>query len=56
MNGIALALTALTGICCSFLAAAQDVPRPTDAQMKELRGIDYSPYPQQNFPNQVYSW
>jgi hypothetical protein len=38
------------------LAAAQDVPRPTDAQMKELRGIDYSPYPQQKFPNQVYSW
>jgi len=33
---------------------AQDVPRPTNEQLKNLKSVDYSPYPQQNFPNQVY--
>jgi len=33
---------------------AQDVPRLTDEQIKNLKSIDYSPYPQQKFPNKVY--
>jgi len=44
------------GACVFFSlnTFAQDVPRPTDEQLKNLKSIDYSPYPQQNFPNQVY--
>jgi len=47
----------LTIGACLFLAfdtLAQDVPRPTDDQLKKLKSVDYSPYPQQKFPNQVY--
>jgi hypothetical protein len=45
-----------TVVCFLFAldSFAQDVPRPTDEKLKELKSIDYSPYPQQNFPNQVY--
>ena len=42
---------------CLFLSLstfAQDVPRPTDEQLRNLKSVDYSRYPQQNFPNQVY--
>jgi hypothetical protein len=42
---------------CLFLSLntfAQDVPRLTDEQIKNLKSIDYSPYPQQKFPNKVY--
>jgi len=41
-------------ICFSSSAFAQDVPRPTDEQLQNLKSIDYSPYPQQHFPNKVY--
>jgi len=44
----------LTGILFSIGVLAQDVPRLTDKQLNDLKSIDYSPYPQQNFPNQVY--
>ena len=45
-----------TAACFLFALGsfAQDVPRPTDEKLKELKSIDYSPYPQQNFPNQVF--
>lgn len=46
MNKFALVLTAITGMSYSFAAFAQDVPRPSDAQLNELKSIDYSPYPQ----------
>ena len=54
MSRITLVLTAFASMLLSYSAVAQDVPRPTDAQLKELKSVDYSPYPQQNFPNQVY--
>ncbi|NOR35150.1 MAG: DUF3604 domain-containing protein [Woeseiaceae bacterium] len=41
-------------ICFSSSAFAQDVPRPTDEQLQKLKSVDYSPYPQQHFPNKVY--
>jgi hypothetical protein len=41
-------------VLVSIYSFAQDVPRPTNEQLKNLKSIDYSPYPQQNFPNQVY--
>ena len=41
-------------ICVSLNAFAQDVPRPTDEQLQTLKSVDYSPYPQQDFPNKVY--
>ena len=41
-------------ICFSLNAFAQDIPRPTDEQLQNLKSIDYSPYPQQDFPNRVY--
>jgi hypothetical protein len=42
---------------CVFVSLnsfAQDVPHLTDEQLKTLKSVDYSPYPRQNFPNQVY--
>jgi hypothetical protein len=44
------------GVCIYFStnAFAQDIPRPTDEQLQGLKSIDYSPYPQQDFPNRVY--
>jgi len=44
------------GVCIYFSpnAFAQDVPRPTDEQLQNLKSVDYSPYPQQDFPNNVY--
>ena len=44
------------GACLSLSlnTFAQDVPRLTDEQIKNLKSIDYSPYPQQKFPNKVY--
>ena len=54
MKKVTSVLVVFSGILYSFSAFAQDVPRPTDEQLNELRSIDYSPYPQQNFPNQVY--
>ncbi len=44
------------GVCIYFSpnAFAQDIPRPTDEQLQNLKSIDYSPYPQQDFPNRVY--
>jgi len=44
------------GVCIYFSpnAFAQDIPRPTDEQLQILKSIDYSPYPQQDFPNRVY--
>ena len=44
------------GLCMfiSFAVSAQDVPRYTDEQLKTLKNVDYSPYPKQIFPNQVF--
>ncbi len=44
------------GVCLLFVvsAGAQDIPHPTNEQLRELKSIDYSPYPEQNFPNQVF--
>jgi hypothetical protein len=46
-------LIALSSLFTSSVLA-QDVPRPSDEQLKNLKSIDYSPYPQQNHPNQVF--
>jgi hypothetical protein len=54
MSRIIGILITLAGLIYSFGALSQDVPRPTDEQLGELKSVDYSPYPQQNFPNQVY--
>jgi len=50
------ALVLAIGACLSLSlnTFAQDVPRLTDEQIKNLKSIDYSPYPQQKFPNKVY--
>jgi hypothetical protein len=46
----------LVFMCLPFSSntSAEDIPHPTDEQLKELKSMDYSPYPQQSFPNQVY--
>ena len=38
----------------SFGVSAQDIPRYTDEQLQTLKNVDYSPYPKQIFPNQVF--
>ncbi len=50
------ALVLAIGACIfiSNTTLAQDIPRLTDEQIKNLKSIDYSPYPQQKFPNKVY--
>jgi hypothetical protein len=49
LGRLALAL-ALTIACAvvTYAACAQDAPAPSDKQIK------YSPYPKQDFPNQVF--
>lgn len=44
------------GACLLFPLGVlgQDVPRPTNEQLQVLKSADYSRYPQQNFPNQVF--
>jgi hypothetical protein len=54
MKRVTLVLTTSIFVFSVFSAQAQDVPRPTDEKLKNLKSIDYSPYPQQKFPNQVY--
>ena len=54
MKQSALILAISACLSVSLNTFAQDVPRPTDEQLKSLKSMDYSPYPQQNFPNQVY--
>jgi hypothetical protein len=54
MKNTKLAFTISACIFFSVNTVAQDVPRLTDEQMKNLKSVDYSPYPQQNFPNQVF--
>jgi hypothetical protein len=47
-------LTTSISVFFSLSTPAQDVPRLTDEQIRNLKSIDYSPYPQQKFPNKVY--
>jgi hypothetical protein len=54
MKKTTFALAVSASMLFSFSTLAQDIPRPTDDQLKELKSIDYSPYPQQKFPNKVY--
>jgi hypothetical protein len=54
MRQTTLFLTISACIYFSANAFAQDVPRPTDEQLQNLKSVDYSPYPQQDFPNRVY--
>ena len=54
MKQTPLILAFSTCLSLSLNTFAQDVPRLTDEQIKNLKSIDYSPYPQQKFPNQVY--
>jgi hypothetical protein len=54
MKKITLGITAIAGLVYSFGVIAQDVPRLTDEQFNELKSVDYSPYPDQDFANQVY--
>jgi hypothetical protein len=51
-----ITLVTAIGACVffSFTASAQDVPRYTDEQLQTLKNVDYSPYPEQIFPNQVF--
>jgi len=51
---IILILTTSIFVFFALSAPAQDVPRLTDEQIKSLKSVDYSPYPQQKFPNKVY--
>jgi len=51
---ITLILTTSISVFFALSVPAQDIPRPSDEQIKNLKSIDYSPYPQQKFPNQVY--
>ena len=54
MKNIALILAIGASMLFSLGALAQDVPHPTDDQLKELKSVDYSRYPQLKFANQVY--
>ena len=54
MKRITLVLTTSLFVFYALGAPAQDVPRPTDEQIRNLKSIDYSPYPRQKFPNKVY--
>jgi hypothetical protein len=54
MNKTTLLLVTVACVCSFSMAFSQDVPRPTDEQLQELKSVDYSPYPQQDFPNKVY--
>jgi len=54
MRRIILICTTSISVFFALGAPAQDIPQPTDEQIKNLKSIDYSPYPQQKFPNQVY--
>jgi hypothetical protein len=54
MKQSALFLLIGTYLSLSLNTFAQDVPRLTDEQIKNLKSVDYSPYPQQTFPNKVY--
>ena len=57
MNNAALASLAAMGfmLVTSHFAVAQDAP-PTDGEKRivEQHKPDYSPYPDQSFPNRVY--
>ena len=54
MKKTILVLSIATCILFSSGTLAQDVPRYTDEQLKTIKSVDYSPYPQQVFPNQVF--
>ena len=54
MKRIILILTTSITVLFTLNAPAQDIPRPTDEQIKNLKSIDYSPYPRKKFPNKVY--
>ncbi len=54
MKRIILILTTSISVFFALSAQTQDIPRPTDEQIRNLKSIDYSPYPQQKFPNKVY--
>ena len=54
MKRIILILTTSIYVFFAHSAPAQDVPRLADEQIKNLKSVDYSPYPQQKFPNKVY--
>jgi hypothetical protein len=48
----ALAVLGWLGVPQAVLA--QDVPRPTDEQLREIKSGDYSPYTEQDHPNRVF--
>ena len=50
---VAIGLMLVTGDF-GHLALAQGVPSPADVKQAEQKKPDYSPYPDQNFPNRVY--
>jgi hypothetical protein len=54
MKQTTLLLAVVACIYSSTIAFAQDIPRPSDEQLQTLKSVDYSPYPQQDFPNKVY--
>jgi len=54
MKTYVLKLLICSSVFISFNIVAQDVPRPSEEDFSKLKSIDYSPYPEQNFPNQVY--
>jgi hypothetical protein len=45
---IQLAVAVATAMFATSISLAQDTPRPVERQ------IEYSPYPEQTFPNQVF--
>ena len=54
MKQTTLVLAIAAFIFFSIETLAQDIPRLTDDQLKSLKSVDYSPYPRQKFPNQVF--
>jgi hypothetical protein len=54
MKQITLVMAIGACVYFSFTASAQDIPRYTDEQLETLKNVDYSPYPKQIFPNQVF--
>ena len=54
MKRITLVLTTSIFVFSIFSAQAQDVPRLSEEKFKNLKSVDYSPYPQQKFSNKVY--
>jgi hypothetical protein len=50
----AIGLTLVTGSFGQFAAAQDTPPKKEELKQSEQRKPDYSPYPDQNFPNRVY--